>query len=89
MQRATCILTCYNYGRFIQDAVASILSQTTPFSEIIVVDDASTDKSAILLSEIARRDTRIKVICHEKNSGQLAAFETAVLQSNGDLLFFS
>jgi glycosyltransferase involved in cell wall biosynthesis len=88
MQRATCIVTCYNYGRFIQKAVASISSQDTPFSEIIVVDDASTDDSGFLISEIARHDTRIKIIRHDKNAGQLAAFESAVLQSNGDLLFF-
>lgn len=87
-QLTTCIVTCYNYGAFIQEAVSSILSQSTRFDEVIIVDDASSDDSATLLVEIANREKTIKVIRHEKNSGQLAAFETAILKSSGDLLFF-
>jgi glycosyltransferase involved in cell wall biosynthesis len=71
----------------VEEAVASVLSQTTPFDELLVVDDASTDDSATVLSQISKREKRVKVIRHERNLGQLAAFETAILQSSSEFLF--
>ena len=52
--RATCIVTNYNYGAYLPQAVDSVLSQTTPFDEIIVVDDASTDNSPVILSGLSK-----------------------------------
>ncbi len=87
-KRATCIITNYNYARYLSRAVDSVLSQTRPFDEIVIVDDASCDESAALLSELAKRSDTLKIIRHEDNLGQLAAFETGVVHSNGDIVFF-
>jgi glycosyltransferase involved in cell wall biosynthesis len=86
--RATCIITNYNYGAYLPQAVDSALSQTKPFDEIIVVDDASTDNSSAVLSELAKRVDRLKIVRQEVNAGQLAAFETGIMQSSGDIVFF-
>jgi glycosyltransferase involved in cell wall biosynthesis len=86
--RATCIITNYNYGAYLPQAVDSVLSQTTPFDEFIVVDDASTDDSSVVLSELSKRIERLKVVRREVNAGQLAAFETGIMQSSGDIIFF-
>ena len=47
------IIDTYNYGRFVEDAINSVLAQSVPTSdvEIIVVDDGSTDDTA----QVARR----------------------------------
>ncbi len=66
----------------------SALSQSNRFDEIIVVDDASSDNSAAIVSELCERDTTLKLVQHETNAGQLAAFETAIMRSTGDILFF-
>jgi glycosyltransferase involved in cell wall biosynthesis len=86
--RATCIVTNYNYGAYLRQAVDSVLSQTTPFDEIIIVDDASTDDSAVAISQLSKRVDRLKVFRQEVNAGQLAAFETGIMQSSGDIVFF-
>ena len=86
--RATCIITNYNYGAYLPQAVDSVLSQTTPFDEIIIVDDASTDDSSLVLSELCKRDNTLKISRRRDNAGQLAAFETGIMQSSGDIVFF-
>ena len=44
--RLSVIITSYNYGRFLQDAIDSALAQTYPDVEVVVVDDGSTDHTA-------------------------------------------
>jgi glycosyltransferase involved in cell wall biosynthesis len=86
--RSTCIITNYNYGKYLPEALDSVLSQSAPFAEIIVVDDASSDNSSVVLSEFSKRSDKLKILRHEQNRGQLAAFETGILHSSGELIFF-
>jgi glycosyltransferase involved in cell wall biosynthesis len=86
--RTTCIITNYNYGSFVSQAVDSVLAQTIPFDEVIIVDDASTDNSSVVLSQLSARFSTLKIFRQKDNAGQLAAFETGIMQSSGDLVFF-
>ncbi len=53
-----------------------------------MVDDASTDESVRILEEIAADNPSVRIVRHERNEGQLAAFETAMAQSGGgDIVF--
>jgi glycosyltransferase involved in cell wall biosynthesis len=86
--RATCVITNYNYAAYLPQAVESVCSQTKAFDEIIIVDDASTDDSPVVLSELSKRVDRLKIFRREVNAGQLAAFETGIMQSSGGVIFF-
>lgn len=62
------IVTCYNFERYIEQAIHSLLLATEGIeSEIIIIDDVSTDKSAEILKNI--KSDKIKLILHEKNAG--------------------
>jgi glycosyltransferase involved in cell wall biosynthesis len=82
------IITNYNYAQFLPDAVASVEAQTYPNIECIIVDDASTDESGAVLEGIARREAAIKVLRHETNGGQTAAFSTGLAASSGEYVVF-
>jgi glycosyltransferase involved in cell wall biosynthesis len=72
----------------VKEAIVSALSQTVPFDEIIVIDDASSDNSPRIIDQVTNDQSNITVIRHPQNMGQLAAFETGIIQSKGDLIFF-
>jgi glycosyltransferase involved in cell wall biosynthesis len=78
------LINNYNYGRFVGRAIDSVLSQQTSDVEIVVVDDGSTDQSAVVLQEYG---SRIKVLFQE-NMGQAAAINAAVRSSSGEILCF-
>jgi len=78
------IIPAYNYGRFLGQAIESVLAQTFPAQEIIVVDDGSTDETPDVLANY--RD-RIRVIRQENQGVSVASNRGAELAS-GDLLGF-
>jgi glycosyltransferase involved in cell wall biosynthesis len=82
------IITNYNYGRFLQGAIDSILAQTYPDIECIIVDDASTDESPAILAEIADTHSTVKIIRRSVNGGQLAASLDGFAASTGDYVLF-
>jgi glycosyltransferase involved in cell wall biosynthesis len=78
------VIPNYNYGRFLSEAVESVLAQTYPCHEIIVVDDGSTDES---LEILAKYEGKVRVI-EQKNCGVGIARNTGVENSTGDLIAF-
>jgi glycosyltransferase involved in cell wall biosynthesis len=81
------ILCNYNYGRFLGQAIRSVLSQTYADLELIIVDDASTDDSRQVIASY-QGDPRVRAIYHEENRGQAAAFNTGFANSEGSLVAF-
>lgn len=63
------IFTSFNHREYLAQALDSLLGQTFGDFELIVVDDCSTDGSQDLLREYAARDSRIRLILNERNSG--------------------
>jgi Glycosyl transferase family 2 len=84
--RVSVIITCYNYGQFLPDAVNSALSQERVEPEIVVVDDASTDDSADVAERLARSDPRVAVIRHHSNTGQVDAFNDGLAAASGEFI---
>lgn len=77
--KVSIIITCYNYDRFVADAVSSALSQTYHNVEVIVVNDGSTDDSHDVISQFA---DRITYIC-QTNAGVAAARNSGLEISSG------
>lgn len=64
------VLPSYNGAKYIRQAIDSVINQTFVDWELILVDDCSTDSTAIIMDEYAKRDSRIRVI-HNANNHQL------------------
>jgi glycosyltransferase involved in cell wall biosynthesis len=83
------IIPCYNYARFLPDAVASVIAQTFTDWELIVVDDGSTDATLATAQQLMAQhsDQRIRVF-QQPNAGPAAARNTGAERANGAYLLF-
>lgn len=86
MQTVSIALTTYNGERFLREQLDSVLAQTIPFTELIVVDDRSTDHTWDILCEYSEKDTRIRLYRNEKNYGYLKNFEKALSLCSGEYI---
>lgn len=81
--KVSVILTSYNHEKFIREAIDSVLNQTFTDFELIIWDDASTDKSWEIIKSYA--DTRIKAFRNKKN--QRGVINSAIKQGvNGEYI---
>lgn len=81
---ATVVINNYNYARFLGEAVDSALAQTYTPTEVVVVDDGSTDSSRVVLASYGNRITCIL----KDNGGQASAFNAGFTASNGEVVIF-
>ena len=79
------IIPCFNAEATIERAIVSMLSQTIPVSEIIVVNDGSTDASGKLLERLKLSHNQLKVI-HQENKGVSYARNSAIKEALGDYI---
>lgn len=78
----------YNSQKFIEKSVQSIVNQTYENWELIIVDDASSDKTVALITSFAQKDTRIKYLVLQENSGTGVARNTALSIVQGRYIAF-
>lgn len=72
----------YNGAAFIAEAVESVLAQTFADFELIVLDNASTDETPLILRQF--NDSRLRVIRHESNIGATANFNASLREARGE-----
>lgn len=82
------IMPLYNYGRFLNAAVDSVLSQTYANWELIIVDDCSTDDSFAIAQDLAKKDNRIIAYRLDRNGGTSAARNKGLDMAKGEFVAF-
>ena len=80
------IIPTYNRGKYIERAIRSVLNQTYPVDEIIIVDDHSADNTSDVVNAI--NDSRIKYFYLDENVGAGQARNYGVSVSSGDWIAF-
>jgi alpha-1,3-rhamnosyltransferase len=77
------IIPSYNHERFIEESIRSVLSQDYPNIELIVIDDASRDKSPEIIAQLAKQ-YKFKYLQHEKNAGLTRTLNEGLSMANGE-----
>lgn len=84
MPTISCIVPVYNSEAYLGQALDSILAQTLPASEIIIIDDGSTDATAMIAAKYARHVSYIR----QENQGPAGARNAGLRVASGDFLAF-
>lgn len=76
MLETAIVIPCHNYGRFLAEAIASVLAQSLPAAEIVVVDDSSTDNTAEIAAAFAPVGVRyLRIEAGNVNAARRAGFD--------------
>lgn len=82
--RISIVITNYNFGRYLGDAIRSALDVRWPDKEVIVCDDGSTDDSRDVIESFGDRIKKV----YKANGGQPSAANAAFPLTTGDIIFF-
>jgi glycosyltransferase involved in cell wall biosynthesis len=82
------LIANYNNGHFFKDCYESIIKQTYPNWEVIIVDDASTDNSVEIIKSTIKNDSRFRLLHNEVNKGCGFTKRECAKRANGSLLGF-
>jgi glycosyltransferase involved in cell wall biosynthesis len=77
-------MTSYNREKYLAEAIESVLASTYKNFELIIVDDASTDKTVEIAKRYEEKDNRIKVYVNNKNLGQFPNRNKAASYAKGE-----
>ncbi len=75
-------------GLLVRDALA-VLPELTDDYEVLVIDDGSTDQTPALLDELARTNSRVRVVHHARNLGYGAALRSGFRHTRKELIFYT
>jgi glycosyltransferase involved in cell wall biosynthesis len=87
-QLVSVIVTAHNTEAYVESCIESLLSQSYPNIEIIVVDDASTDNTAAIVKRISLAHSGVRLIRLNANLGTYYAKNVGVIRSKGHIIFF-
>ncbi|MFH9013701.1 CDP-glycerol glycerophosphotransferase family protein [Streptomyces sp. NPDC017943] len=88
MPRFSVIVPAYQVQAYLHECLESVLSQSCPDLELIVVDDASPDACGAIIDEFAARDPRVRPVHLPENVGLGPARNAGAAQACGDYLLF-
>lgn len=82
------ITPVYNAENFLKETIDSVLNQSYDDFEFLLIDDCSTDKSADIVKNYAEKDSRVKYIKLQENSGAAVARNTGLENAQGRYIAF-
>src|SRR5947209_7962472 len=84
--RLSVVMAVRNGEPYIRDAIESVLAQSVSDFEFLIVDDASTDQTASILSEYRRQDSRIRVWQNHRQLGPYPSVNRMLLHARADVI---
>lgn len=84
--RVSVVIPCYNYASYLETCVQSALNQRDVDVDVIIIDDASTDDADLLAQQICDRESRVRLVRHERNLGHLRTSNEALRLAASDFV---
>src|ERR1700731_4758817 len=84
--RIDVFIPCYNYARFLDQCVNSVLGQAGVDVRVLVIDDASPDNTPEIAAALAREDPRVAVVRHATNKGHINTYNEGIEWASADYL---
>ena len=81
------IVPCYNVKEYLEECVSSLLKQTYPSVEIILIDDGSKDETVTMIDEYSKKYSNVRGI-HKENGGLSSARNRGIEEAKGEYLAF-
>lgn len=78
------VVPCYNYARYLEGCVRSIVEQVGVTTSVTILDDASTDDSLDVAGRLAERLSQVDVIHHATNRGHIATYNEGLARVDSD-----
>lgn len=85
--RVSIVMPVYNSEKYVGIAIDSVLSQTMPEWELIIVDDASTDASRTIIQQYSH-DSRVVILINEMNQGVSESRNKAICAASAEWVAF-
>lgn len=82
------IIPSYNHEKYISESIESVLNQSFANLELIIIDDASKDKSKEIIKVYEGRDSRIRALFHDENKGIAETLNEAIKEAKGKFIAF-
>jgi glycosyltransferase involved in cell wall biosynthesis len=86
---ASVIIPNYNHSQFVAKAIDSVLAQGDGLSELIVIDDASTDDSVAVIEAALRGHSNARLLRNEANRGTIATLNRGIGEARGDFVLLA
>jgi glycosyltransferase involved in cell wall biosynthesis len=84
MAKVDVVVPCYNYGRFLEVCVRSVLDQSMDDLRVLIIDDASCDNSVLVATKLAESDRRVSVVAHMRNQGHINTYQEGIARASAD-----
>ncbi|HTV24462.1 MAG TPA: glycosyltransferase [Polyangiaceae bacterium] len=81
------VIPCYNYGRYVGQAIESVLAQRYPNKQVLIINDGSTDNSLEVIQGHIAANPSIELL-DQPNLGSIAAYTRGFAQTRGDVVMF-
>jgi hypothetical protein len=86
MSSVDVIIPCYRYGHFLRECVESVLAESVPNVRVLIIDDASTDNTAEVASDLVRKDARVTFLRHTTNKGHISTYNEGIAWASADYM---
>jgi glycosyltransferase involved in cell wall biosynthesis len=84
MAKVDVVVPCYNYGRFLEGCVRSVLNQSVNDVRVLIIDDASSDESLSVARKLAQADPRVTVVAHAENKGHIDTYNEGIAWASAE-----